>query len=380
MNGVMMLVNEFPPVAVGGAEKQAERLSVYLAQRGFSVGVITRRFANLSAYEMLDGVKIFRPAAFGFGKLKTIAFIFGALIILWQQRKNYSVLHAHLAFGPALAALIAARWFGKRVIVKFGAGGKFGDIQTSQAALRGRLRLAALRRWADAIVVLDDEMYAEALAAGFDARRIRKMNNGINVESFAPLQSRDEAKKRFELNDKIVIVFIGRLAPQKSLPVLLNALARALPSCPSLHLVLVGDGIQRGELESLAQTLKIESRVAFTGNQSNVIPYLHAADIFALPSLSEGISNALLEAMSAQLTCLVSEVGGNAEVLDHGNCGVLLPVGDADAWRDALVHFGNSPEARARFEQAAHQRVLDVYDFRVVGAAYEKLYQELGAR
>lgn len=296
---------------------------------------------------------------------------------LWQQRHEYSILHAHLAFGPALVAVIAARWLGKSVIVKLGNSGEFGDIQTSQRTGRGKLRLALLRRWADVIIALDDEIRSEALSAGFAPGQIRQMVNGIDSKRFVPIQARSILKDRMQFNNKIVLVYVGRLAAQKSLPTLLEAFKYALASCPDLYLVLVGDGPQRNELEEQARRLMIRAQVAFAGNQPDVLPYLHAADVFVLPSLVEGISNALLEAMSAKLACVATSVGGNAEILDHGRCGILLPVGDVSAWSAAIVRLGNDAEQRHVFGEAAHQRILERYDFRVVGAEYEKLYQEL---
>jgi glycosyltransferase involved in cell wall biosynthesis len=377
MNGVVMLVNEFPPIPTGGAERQAERLAVYLKNKGWPVWVITRRMSGLPARQVYQGLEIIRPLTTGFGKLKTITFISGTLFSLWRLRSQYTILHAHLAYGPAFAAIIAARFLGKRVIVKMGNSGEFGDVQASRSTLRGRLRLAMLRKWADVIIALDDSIYDEILSIGVDPRRIRRIPNGIDVKYFSAQQTRLEAKNKFKLADKVVMVYVGRLAPQKSLPTLLQALARSLPACPNLHLLLVGDGPDRIALEEQAQLLKIRDHVAFLGNQPDVRQYLNAADIFVLPSKSEGISNALLEAMSAGLACVVTTVGGNFDILDQGRCGVLLPTGDVSAWSNALTELGNDPEKRQILGEAAHKHVYSHFDFSVVGALYENLYTEL---
>ena len=98
-----MLVNEFPPLVVGGAELQAERLAGYLAQQSCPVDVITRGAAGLPSAETRQGFHITRIPAWGVGKLKTVTFIFGALWALYRKRSQYELLHARLAFGPALA-------------------------------------------------------------------------------------------------------------------------------------------------------------------------------------------------------------------------------------------------------------------------------------
>jgi glycosyltransferase involved in cell wall biosynthesis len=133
MSGVVMLVNEFPPLPVGGAERQAERLAAHLAQRPVNGHA---RASGLPASEERAGFQIVRPPLFGPGKARTLTFILGALYTLWRLRRHYQILHAHLAFGPAVAAVIAGRLLGKRVLVKLGTSGEFGDICVSQRSLR----------------------------------------------------------------------------------------------------------------------------------------------------------------------------------------------------------------------------------------------------
>jgi L-malate glycosyltransferase len=312
----------------------------------------------------------------GPGKLQTVSFVLGALIELWRLRREYSILHAHLAFGPAFAAVLAARFLGKRVVVKLGNSGEFGDIRVSQETWRGRLRLSVFRHWADLVIVLDEAMQAEALSAGFDPQRVRRMNNGIDARAFVATD-RQTVQLALGLNGKTVVLSMGRLATQKSLPMLFQAFASAALACPDLHLLVLGDGPERAALEALAQSLKISGQVTFAGNQNDVHPYLTAADLFVLPSASEGISNALLEAMSVGLACLATPVGGNVDVLDQGACGLLLPVGDVQAWSKALVELGRSASARKALGAAAQNRIRNEYDFDVVGARYEALYAEL---
>lgn len=376
MNGIVMLINEFGPVS-GGAEKQAERLAGYLAAHDRPVWIITRRLTGFASAEMIDGYYVLRPATWGPGKLKTVTFVLGALWHLWRLRRSYKILHAHLLFGPAFAAALAGRILQKRVIVKLGSSGPHGEIQVTQRRFRGRISLALLRRWVDAIIVLDKEMEAEALSVGFPAHRVYSMFNGIETSSFAPTLSREDAKAALGMSDKILALYVGRLVPQKSLTTLLEAMKLAVQSCPNLHLMLVGDGSRQEFLQALVVSSDIQSYVTFAGKQTNVKPFLNAADIFTLPSEREGMSNALLEAMTAGLACLATPVGASPQMLNYGQCGLLLPVGDISAWGKALVDLGRDPKRRAELGRAAHQRVMAEYDFSVVGARYEAFYQKL---
>jgi glycosyltransferase involved in cell wall biosynthesis len=376
INGIVMLINEFGPVS-GGAEKQAERLAGYLAAHDRPVWVITRRLPGFASAEKMNGYYVLRPATWGPGKLKTVTFILGALWHLWRLRRSYKILHAHLLFGPAFAAAIAGRILRKRVIVKLGSSGPHGEIQVTRRKFRGRISLALLRRWVDAIIVLDNEMQVEAVSAGFPANRVYTMFNGIETSAFAPALSREDAKAALGISDKILVLYIGRLVSQKSLTTLLRAMKLAVQSCPNLHLMLVGDGSEQESLQALIVSLNIGEFVTFAGKQTNVKPFLNAADIFALPSEKEGMSNALLEAMATGLSCLATPVGASSQMLNYGRCGLLLPVADVSAWGKALVDLGGDPNRRAELGKAAHQRVLTEYDFSIVGARYEAFYQNL---
>ena len=164
------------------------------------------------------------------------------------------------------------------------------------------------------------------------------------------------------------------------MPTVLDALAIALKSSPSLHFLIVGDGPEKTALEGQSQTLGIEKHITFTGSQKNIRPYLQAADIFVLPSITEGISNALLEAMSAGVACMATPGGGSDEVLAHGKYGKMVPVQDVQAWAEALIELGNDAPQRKRLGDLARQRILNDYDFNVVGAQYEALYMELSGK
>jgi glycosyltransferase involved in cell wall biosynthesis len=297
---------------------------------------------------------------------------------LWRQKHDYEILHAHLAFGPAFAGVIAARLLGKSCIVKLGNSGDYGDILTSQRTLRGRLRLGAIRRWANVVIVLDDAMSQEVIRAGFDPNRVRRMYNGIDITALDTTSDLTPAPA-FQTHSagRIVAIFVGRLTKQKSLSTLLQAVSIAIQSCPSLHLVLLGDGPERSNLEHEAIALGITQHITFAGYQTDVGLYLRGAHIFVLPSVSEGISNALLEAMSFGLPCLASAVGGNSEVLGQGKYGVLLPPNDVKAWARALEEIAAVSTLRLEMGVLARQRIVERYDFRVTGMKYEELYQEL---
>jgi glycosyltransferase involved in cell wall biosynthesis len=377
MSSVLMLVNEFWPLSAGGGEKQAERLAAYFSRQGVKVGVLTRGLPGLAAREEHAGHEILRPAAFGPGKLTTLVFMAGAALVIWRRRRDFDILHAHLAFGPALIAALMGRVLAKPVIVKWGGSGPQGEIQQSRRTWRGRLRLALLRRWVTVNIVLSREMGAELLADGFRPATVRQMVNGIDSDAFVRPEPQAAYKARLALAGRTVLVFAGRLVAVKALPVLLSALAQARRQRPELHLLLVGQGPDCESLRAQAQELELTQAVTFCGAQPDVRPYLWAADMLVLPSLTEGISNALLEGMAAGLPCIATAVGGNPEVLGGGEGGCLVPPNDVDALRTAIVRLASDRVEADRLGRAARARIVEAYAWSTVEGDYRELYQEL---
>lgn len=377
MKGVLMMVNEFPPLTVGGAERQAESLSVHFAHRGLWVGVLTRKIGTLPAMEQRDGFSVMRVPQWGPGKFKSLTFTLGAIITIFKQRNNFDILHAHLAFAPAVAAAIAGKLFGKKVIVKFGNSGSFGDIQVSRLTFRGRFALQILRTWSDVCIALSDEMQKEMLNAGFLENRVVRMVNGADALRFTPSIDKVSDKKKFQLEEKTVLLFTGRLVAQKALNVLLQAFSLSKKSIADLHLVIVGDGEERLLLEQMAIDLGIRDDVTFIKWVQDIYPYLKGADIFILPSLVEGISNSLLEAMATGLACISTRVGGSEETLGNGEYGILVDPNREDQLSSAITMLAENKKQALSLGVRARQRILDYYDFSVVCDRYFSLYKKL---
>ncbi len=377
LKGVLMLVNYFRPLPVGGAERQAERLSEYMVKKNLWVGVMTRKVGSLPAVEKRSGYLIHRAWFFGFGKLKALVFTVAAFFTVFRYAKHFDVLHAHMEFSSAVAATLAGKLMNKPVIVKFPNSGVGSEVTQAMNTLLGRFRLGILRRWADRFVALTAEMQEELVREKFPRDRILRIPNGVNADLFSPSEDKQRAKSDIDMNGKTVILYCGRLVPMKAVPVLLEAFARVVQVDVHAHLILVGDGAERRNLETLSLQYGIQSRVTFTGNVDNVLPYLKAADIFVLPSFAEGLSNSLLEAMSSGLACVATKIPGSMDSLSNGDCGLLVEPGNVDQLADALSRLLSNKEEVLRFGARAREQILKVYDFPIVGERYFELYQQL---
>jgi glycosyltransferase involved in cell wall biosynthesis len=177
-----------------------------------------------------------------------------------------------------------------------------------------------------------------------------------------------------------VVIFVGRLAPEKELPSLIRAFAATRRAVPGATLVLVGEGPVRSELEALAAGL--EGAVRFTGSQTGaqVRDWLQASDVFALVSSNEGLACSLLEAMSAGLPSVVSDIPANVQLVENEVHGLHSALGSADPIAGALHRLLLDAPLRARLGAAARQRVLAGYSIDKIIDRYEALFSEtLGA-
>jgi glycosyltransferase EpsD len=147
---------------------------------------------------------------------------------------------------------------------------------------------------------------------------------GMGVKLPLPEFSRGDVRRELLLDDRFVITFVGELSKRKNQELLIRALPRLLELIPRVHLLLVGDGGERGYLEKLARELGVLHAVSLVGHSSEVPRLLSATDLYASPSLSEGLPFNVVEALSLGLTVLISNVKGHSDIVDDGVDGFLF--------------------------------------------------------
>ena len=209
-------------------------------------------------------------------------------------------------------------------------------------------------RAADHVVTVCQPFARELTRSGVEPRNLSVVTN-FSAPRPAPSAS-SIAAARGDLGidaNECVVIAIGRLSREKGHADLLDAFRQALSPDMTrpLRLVLVGDGPERSRLEDLARP--IAAKVIFTGHVRDPWPLLNAADIFTLPSHSEGSPLVLFEAMSARRPIVASAVGGIPEVLVHGETGLLVPSRKPSALRDAILMLANEPQLRTSLSAAA---------------------------
>lgn len=245
-------------------------------------------------------------------------------------------------------------------------------------------RLASRRT--DLTVAVSDPLEEDlAEQVGVDRGGIRVVTNGVDTRRFRPRSPERRRNERETLgldDDGPVLGSVGRLEPVKGYQIMIDAFHRLVhrwpDDRPAPRLVLVGDGRRRATLER--EAAGGPGDVRFLGWRNDV-PSLHAAfDLFTLSSHSEGTSVSLLEAMSSGLCPVVTEVGGNAEVLGPDLGHRLVPAADPEAlvgaWRRALTE----PAARREDAQRARRRVVDSYSIEAMVRSYERVYRAASGR
>jgi sugar transferase (PEP-CTERM/EpsH1 system associated) len=221
---------------------------------------------------------------------------------------------------------------------------------------------------------------------GHSPSAVTQIYNGVDATRFAPPVGVPRAPVQGSpFNDPSlwVIGTVGRMQTVKAQPLLAQAFVRAVQAHPQAtaawRLVLVGDGPLRGETEAVLTQAGLRERAWFAGERADVPDLLRGLDCFALPSLAEGISNTILEAMACARPVVATDVGGNAELVRAGVTGCIVPPGDADALAQGLLQAAHEAPAQG-WGEAGRAEVERRFSLQAMVAAYQRVYDEVLGR
>jgi glycosyltransferase involved in cell wall biosynthesis len=209
------------------------------------------------------------------------------------------------------------------------------------------------------------------------------INNGIDQQKFDPERTCKDVRAELGISqDSLVVLFIARFTAHKQPLTLIRAFARALALMqggisPNVHLLMVGDGDEKGAGVALAGELGLEGRVSFQAFRQDVPDVLHAADIFVLPSLWEGLPIGLLEAMAMRKAVIGTRVDGTREVLQDGENGLMVEPGDVEALAAAIVRLTRDRELRESLRVRAFQTVGQRFDAATMTREIETIYSNV---
>jgi glycosyltransferase involved in cell wall biosynthesis len=294
------------------------------------------------------------------------------------RRQPYQIVHTHTSKAGFVGRL-AARLAGVPVIVHTVHGFAFHEespvhVRSFYSILE---RLAS--RWCDRIVSVSEFHRTWAIDLGIcNSRQIVAIPNGIAV----PARKRESrvADLRREMGAEhgdLVILSMARLAPDKGLEYLIEAAAMLPNTGRRLQIVIAGDGPERDRLEQLAGDMGVMQRVRFLGFREDVGDLLGASDLVVLPSLREGLSIALLEAMAAGKPIIATSIGSQREVAAHADMARLVPPADGRALCEAIVRLAGDEALMARLGRTARAVYESRYTENRMLQAYRQLYFDL---
>jgi glycosyltransferase involved in cell wall biosynthesis len=226
------------------------------------------------------------------------------------------------------------------------------------------------------------QQVADSLDRVYGIEGVPLIPNGIPIEVYRrPVSSREAWRRREKFTaEDVLFVCVARLDPQKNHALLLDAFARAFRSSSHVHLLLVGRGRLRAELEKRAVDLGVQRRVHFLGVRTDIPDILNASDAFVMSSDWEGNPLCVMEAMSARRVVIGTAVGGVPELVEDGETGLLVRKGDTMAFSQAMRHLLEHPESRRKMEEASAIRAAEHFDVNVMTKSYEELYEARLAR
>jgi glycosyltransferase involved in cell wall biosynthesis len=295
------------------------------------------------------------------------------------RERRVEVLHAHQYtpfFYSALARVLSG---GELRLILTEHGRHFPDLVRPLRRAVNRLVLDRLADGVNACCAFS----AEGLSRvdGFAAGRVEIIENGIDLVRYGVAGDRAALRCELELDPaRRYVTAVARFHPVKDHAMLLRAFATVAGARPDVDLLLAGDGPLRADLEKQAAELNVAGRVRFLGVRSDVPALLRASDLFTLTSVSEAASLTLLEAMASGLAVVVTDVGGNPEIVREGVEGLLVPRGDAAATAAALLRLLDNPAGAAAMGRAGRLRVEERYQLQRTIDSYFALYLRVTGR
>lgn len=379
---VVMVTRRFWPL-MGGPEKLLANLAVELRQRDCETTVLTACWRRKWPEKIdVHGVPVVRLRYAAQASWGTIRYACRLAHWLRANRHRYDVVCVSELKDDAYATLQA---IGRRtpVVLRAERSGPSGDCRWQQQTF-WRRRIASRCRRAAAIVASSDEIRKELQDSGYPTSRLHSIVNGVPDSAPRTRETRSaarnvlaEANEELHLNPAVLLaVYAGRLEPNRGLDLLLDAWEPIARHRPHARLWLVGDGSLRPALRQRIERSALTGRVLMVGQFDQVDEVLAAADFVVRPTPEAGTSLAVIEALSAGLPVVATDISAHREWITDGENGLLAPCDDRGAWTASIGRFLDDSALAARLGAAARQKAAD-FALAKMADAHLRLFQEL---
>ncbi len=374
-----MFVPQFFPV-IGGAERQAEKLGKALIDQGMTVEVHTPKInPGSETFEIRNGLTVRRfelhdislcVGIKGIGILNAPYVSLQIAGALWKAVGQADIVHCHIGSLQTISVAIVARLRGKPVICKAAMADATSDLgemarSTKLGTLLARIGRVAFVRW----IATTDAVRSALIRGGVEASKIEIIPNGVEVKNNEEPLSKSEVRR---------FLYLGRLSSniQRDVPGLIEAFDRIADNEKEIELAIIGDGDLLEATRLLVAKCRNRNRIEVPGSDTPE-KWLQWADAFVLPSKREGLSNALLEAMSFGLPCIAADIPPNREVLGEGSCGILYESENNEDLQRKMEKLIANNRLAQNLGLLASKRVRSHYSLRSVATRYITLYEKL---
>lgn len=369
MNQPIKVLHLCASLSVGGAERFLLGLAERLDRRRFEMHIcclnVLRGNALQQEFEQL-GLPLHIIGTKRFYDLRSIR-----EVARYVRRHQIDIIHTQLANADIVGRLVG-RMLNRPV------------VSTLQNEPRDYSRHRWIHDWmsrvtarylATELIPVSDRLRRQFIAEWhIPVDRIHTIYNAVPMEEYLAIP---EGDPQHADGDGPIITNVGRLNPQKAQHNLLAAAKLVLEQRPDARFMIVGQGRLDQPLKEQAQRLGIAERVTFTGLRKDIPAVLAQTDIFTLPSLWEGLPLTAIEAMAAARPVVLTDVGGNSELVQSGVNGMIVPPDDVDTLAATLVELLNDEQRRAEIGRAARQRVQHDFSIDTIAAQHETLYESI---
>lgn len=393
-NAKVCVISPLYHPSLGGLGRQAQLLTERLAEKGVRLFVIARRMKGMPQAVFSHDVKVYRawsikPYLHNFEEvtlvniLVSLTFSISCGFLLFRKRKDYDIVHFHGASLPFFINLPLLKIMKKKVVAKIASarlGIEPGSLKGRYYGL-GNLIIKLLRK-ADVFIATTGEIEEGLLQENFPKPKINRIPNFVDFRLFSPasLDIKNKIKTKLEFGNAAVVTFSGgQFIPCKGLNFLIEAWRDVINVFSDARLLLLGNGPTMEDMKKLAMTLGIADSVEFCGRVSQITDYLHATDVFVLPSLQEGMPNSLLEAMACGLPVVATRIGGVVDIVKDGENGILVEAGDSKSLARGIIRLLNDREFAGHIASNAFQTIKNFYSLDSIAPKYVELYRRLSA-
>jgi glycosyltransferase involved in cell wall biosynthesis len=361
---VLSIVGVDPELGFGGGETQVLGLTLALAAAGHRAELICDPAGRLWERATAEGIRC-HPIRIR----NAIDLAAGVKLRAILKREHYDVVHFHTSRAHSMAPF--ARGFASTLVV------------TRRMDYRPNRVFAPLlfNRAVDGVVAISDGVADSLAAAGVDRRRVTVVHSGVDCNRFRPPTAQERADARAALgisDDEILISAVGALEQRKGHRYLIEAIGAlaAPPASLKLRCFIVGQGSVHRVLQGEIAVIRSLERIKLLGRVDDPRELLWASDIFAMPSLKEGLGVAALEAMASALPVIASDVGGLGEVVEDERTGLIVPPANSAKIATAIQRLAESDGLRKQMGAAARVRVMENYSMEKMAARTLALYRE----